>query len=140
MVSPEVMTARRILAIDDEVLITFALERKLSLAGYSIKTANDVTRGIALYDSFKPDLVIVDYCMPRLNGIVAVQHIRYSRKHITPVIMLSGTSDEREIANSFELGINAFLGKPIALPHLGESIGQLLSNNTGIHPTTLATG
>ncbi len=130
----------RILAIDDEILLTFTIERKLSLNQYVVKTANSGAEGIRLFDQFDPQLVILDYNMPGLNGLDVLKHIRFQRKSNVPVLLLSGTQDERQLTNSFQVGITSFLGKPLDFNELLAKVKEIAEENPGIGPTNMAAG
>ena len=59
----------KILAIDDQKLVLIPLEVRLKEMGYEVITETDAVKGIELFDSFKPDLVIVDINMPTISGL-----------------------------------------------------------------------
>lgn len=116
----------KILTIDDQPLITFSVHRKLSNQNYDVEIANNGIEGIKKFDSFKPDLVIVDYNMPGINGIEVVEHIRIKRQSNIPIIIMSGNTDEETIINSFNLGVTDYLKKPIGLDELVIRIKRIL--------------
>jgi DNA-binding response OmpR family regulator len=130
----------RILSIDDEILLTFTVERKLSLQNYEVKTANSGAEGIRLFDAFDPQLVILDYNMPGLNGLDVLKHIRFQRKSNVPVLLLSGTQDQEQLSNSFHLGITSFMGKPLDFHELLAKVKQIAEADPGIGPTHVAVG
>ena len=74
----------KILAIDDQKLVLIPLEVRLKELGYEIITETSAKKGLELFDSFKPDLVIVDINMPETSGIEVVKYIREKRKSDTP--------------------------------------------------------
>ncbi|MDP5060930.1 MAG: response regulator, partial [Maribacter sp.] len=66
----------KILTIDDQQLILLSVEKRLTELGYDVKTADSGQKGIELYDSFEPDLVLVDINMPDMSGLDVVKHIK----------------------------------------------------------------
>ena len=76
----------KILAIDDQKLILIPLKKRLLELGYDVKTETNAFEGMKLYDSFQPDLVIVDMNMPTISGMEVIDYIRNSKKPSTSVI------------------------------------------------------
>lgn len=105
----------KILAIDDQKLVLIPLENRLKEMGYDVITTTDGYKGIEIYDSFHPDLVIVDINMPSLSGLEVVKHIKASKKPDTSIMILSGNTDDEMITQGFELGVNDYMKKPLSL-------------------------
>ena len=59
----------KILAIDDQQLVLLPIKKRLTDLGYEVKTECDAKSGLQLFNSFKPDLVIVDINMPNISGV-----------------------------------------------------------------------
>lgn len=66
----------KVLAIDDQKLVLIPLTLRLKELGYTVLTAKNAIKGIELYNSFKPDLVIVDINMPKISGMEVIKYIR----------------------------------------------------------------
>ena len=105
----------KILAIDDQKLVLIPLEVRLKELGYDVITETDGVKGIELFNSFKPDLVIVDINMPTISGLEIVRHIREVKKSEIPIMILSGNTDDEMITQGFELGANDYMKKPLSL-------------------------
>ncbi|AQS93219.1 transcriptional regulator [Polaribacter sp. BM10] len=105
----------KILAIDDQKLVLIPLENRLKEIGYEVITETDGRKGIELFNSFQPDLVIVDINMPTISGLEIVKHIRNSNRPKTPIMILSGNTDNEMITEGFELGANDYMKKPLSL-------------------------
>jgi CheY-like chemotaxis protein len=105
----------KILAIDDQKLVLIPLEIRLKELGYEIITETSASKGIELFDSFQPDLVIVDINMPETSGIEVVKYIREKRKSDIPIMVLSGNTDDDIISEAFDLGANDYMKKPLSL-------------------------
>ncbi len=118
----------KILTIDDQQLILLSVEKRLSELGYKVKTAESGVLGIEYFDSFQPDLVIVDINMPNTSGLEVVKHIRTVRNSETPILVMSGNTDEAIIAEGFELGIDDYMKKPVSLVEMAARIKRILGS------------
>ena len=116
----------KILAIDDQQLILLSVERRLSELGYIVKTANTGQKGIDLFDSFEPDLVLVDINMPDISGLEVVKHIKSGVKKGVPVLVMSGNTQENIIMDGFTLGIDDYMKKPVSLDEMAARIKRLV--------------
>jgi CheY-like chemotaxis protein/glycosyltransferase involved in cell wall biosynthesis len=116
----------KILAIDDQKLVLIPLEIRLKELGYEIITETSALKGIELFNSFQPDLVIVDINMPETSGIDVVKYIRQKRKSNIPIMILSGNTDENIISEAFDLGVNDYLKKPLSLRELCSRTKRLI--------------
>ncbi|MFD0796388.1 response regulator [Maribacter chungangensis] len=115
----------KILTIDDQLLVTFSVQRILTNRGYEVQTASDGLEGVKVFEQFQPDLVIVDYQMPKMNGVEVVEYIRVKRKSKVPVLIMSGSTDITIKEKGFELGIADYLAKPVDLNKLVTVVSSL---------------
>jgi CheY-like chemotaxis protein len=129
----------KILAIDDQQLILLSVEKKLYELGFEVQIADSGAKGIELYNSFQPNLVIVDINMPGMSGLEVVKHIRIEQKQETPILVLSGNTNESIIVDGFDLGINDYMKKPVSLNEMAARIDRILGvctlTNTAIPAT-----
>lgn len=116
----------KILAIDDQKLVLIPLENRLKELGYEILTETNSLRGIELYESYHPDLVIIDINMPLVSGIEVVKHIRNIKKSDTAIMILSGNTGDDMITEGFNLGINDYLKKPLSLVEVCARVKRLI--------------
>jgi CheY-like chemotaxis protein len=116
----------KILAIDDQQLILLSVEKRLTELGFEVQIADNGKKGIALYDKFQPDLVIVDINMPGMSGLEVVKYIRIEKREDTPVLVLSGNTNEKVIVDGFDLGINDYMKKPLSLHEMVARIDRIL--------------
>tara|TARA_B110000046_G_C13025907_1_gene414092 strand:+ start:4867 stop:6012 length:1146 start_codon:yes stop_codon:yes gene_type:complete len=116
----------KILAIDDQKLVLIPLEIRLKELGYEIITETSASKGIELFDSFKPDLVIVDINMPEISGIEIVKYIREKRKSNTLIMVLSGNTDDDIISKAFDLGADDYMKKPLSLQEVCSRTKRLI--------------
>ncbi|OIQ20351.1 response regulator [Lacinutrix sp. MedPE-SW] len=116
----------KVLAIDDQQLVLLPLQKRLAELGYEVKIETDATKGLELYESFNPDLVIVDINMPGISGLEVVRHIRVTKKAQTPIMVLSGDTKDETITEGFELGINDYMKKPLSLNEISARVKRLI--------------
>jgi CheY-like chemotaxis protein len=116
----------KILLIDDQKLVLIPLEKRLTDLNYTVRTETSALKGIELYDSFQPDLVIVDLNMPDVSGMEVVKHIRDTKKDATPIMILSGNTDDAMITKGFDLGVNDYMKKPLSLSEVSARTKRLI--------------
>jgi DNA-binding response OmpR family regulator len=116
----------KVLAIDDQPLVLLPIQKRLTELGYEVKIETNSVKGLELYKSFIPDLVIVDIQMPVLSGLDVVKHIRQSKNHQTPIMVLSGNTQDNIITEGFDLGINDYMKKPISLNEICARVKRLI--------------
>lgn len=124
----------KILAIDDQQLILLSIKKRLTELGYQVETANSTEDGIMLYNSFNPDLVLLDMNMPEMSGnkiiectgTEVVKYIRMFMNRETPILVLSGNTNESIILENFNLGINDYLKKPVSLDEMAARIKRII--------------
>jgi len=103
---------QKILIIDDEIDICLLLKRYLTKKGYDTEYATDGSKGLDLLDSFKPDLVLSDFRLGKMDGAVMLTLIKEKYPNI-PVIIMTGYSDIKVAINVMKLGAFDYLTKPL---------------------------
>jgi CheY-like chemotaxis protein len=98
----------------------------LRLFGDEVRTAHDGVEGVAVAEAFRPEVVLMDVGMPRLNGLDATRHIRERPwgKGIV-IIALTGWGQETDRRQSREAGCDGHLVKPVSLPDLEKVLKEL---------------
>ncbi|MDD4333362.1 MAG: response regulator [Patescibacteria group bacterium] len=105
--------SKKILIVEDEMSLSEALKRKLSLVdGYNIFVAKDGEDGLSLALREKPDLILLDIIMPKMDGMTMLAKLRKEKggKKI-PVIILTNLSDAENVEEAQKRGVNDFLIK-----------------------------
>jgi response regulator NasT len=103
--------ARRVLIAEDEALIRLDLKEMLEEEGYDVVgEAGDGEQAIQLAEELRPDLVILDVKMPRVDGIAAAEAI--AKQRIAPVIILTAFSQRDLVEQARDAGAMAYLVKP----------------------------
>lgn len=116
----------RILVIDDEKDIVKELELHLKELGYDVLTARDGESGLETAKREKPDLLIVDKIMPKMNGLMVSRELRnIPETSAIPIIMLSGWTSGRK--GEERTSPNLFIRKPFDFDELENAITELLA-------------
>ncbi len=104
----------RILIVEDDGVTRRVVRRALQYAGYLVAEAADGVAGLDLVQTFQPDIVLLDICMPRMDGFEMCAAVRRLPRcdHI-PVVMFTGLEDPHSISRAFEAGATTFVTKPI---------------------------
>ncbi|MFO0092825.1 MAG: sigma-54-dependent transcriptional regulator, partial [Gemmatimonadaceae bacterium] len=103
---------RRILVIDDEPGIRQALGQLLEYEGFEVKVASGGAEGMALYGSFRPQLVFLDVKMAGLDGLEVLKRLRQADPNAT-VVMISGHATIQTAVEATQLGAYDILEKPL---------------------------
>ncbi|WP_437610603.1 two-component system response regulator RssB [Erwinia sp. V71] len=117
---------KQLLIVEDEVVFRSLLENFLRSLGASTITANDGLDALDVLLHSKPDMMICDLDMPRMNGIRLVEHLR-ARGNALPILIVSATENMSDIAHVLRLGVQDVLLKPIRdLTRLREAVYECL--------------
>jgi CheY-like chemotaxis protein len=105
----------RILVADDDPGLVHFIEAVLRKDNYEILAARDGEEAIEVSLRERPDLILLDVMMPKLNGYEVAQLLRgMAEFQDIPIIMFTARADEEDIMRSFQLGVNDYIGKPAA--------------------------
>ncbi|OQA07571.1 MAG: Response regulator MprA [Firmicutes bacterium ADurb.Bin373] len=116
---------KQILVVDDDTNIRALLRQELEADGYSVAEAKDGLQAIARVKELKPDLVILDVMMPKMNGFDAAAVLRSDPDTMNiPIIILSIMED---MDRGFRIGIDSYFTKPVRTEQLLKEIGTLVS-------------
>jgi two-component system response regulator MprA len=115
----------RVLVVDDEPQLRRALERALKLEGYEVALAGDGEEGLRAVAEGRPDAVILDVLMPRLDGLAACRELR-ARGDRTPVLMLTARDAVSDRVDGLDAGADDYVVKPFALEELLARLRALL--------------
>lgn len=113
----------KILITEDEAAIAEIIAYNLSSEGYETKIASDGVECLELFESFQPDLVLLDVMMPRMDGFETLREIR--KKSRVPVIMLTAKDAEGDRIRGLEYGADDYVVKPFSM---GELIARVKAN------------
>jgi DNA-binding response OmpR family regulator len=113
-----------VLLVEDELNLAQAVLRELEAAGYQTLYAADGQAGLELHDSQHPNLVILDWMLPKRDGLDVLRQIRYHAA--TPVLMLTARSEEIDRVVGLEVGADDYLTKPFSMRELLARVHAML--------------
>lgn len=118
---PEKSKSERILVVDDEPQVRDMLSQFLTQRGYQVRVASGGAEALSLVEQESPSLIILDLYMPGVNGIGVLRSL-YEKKSSNAIILLTGSQDEKLLAESLDLGVVEILGKPVDLEKLALAV------------------
>ena len=121
------MNKRRILIIDDETDIVTLLSKALQGHGYEVMTAVNGWDGLALARIEKPDLILLDNLMPKMDGpttLASLKAIKETRR--IPVVVLTALSGKKHVTDALQNGASDYIVKPFDLHLLLKRISNVL--------------
>ncbi|EFG08254.1 Two-component system response regulator [Streptomyces clavuligerus] len=119
----------RILIVDDEPAVREALQRSLAFEGYATEVAVDGIDALAKAESYRPDLLVLDIQMPRMDGLTAARRLRATGSTV-PVLMLTARDTVGDRVTGLDAGADDYLVKPFELDELFARIRALLRRSS----------
>jgi len=119
----------RILVIEDDPAIRLGLRKSLGFEGYEVQEAADGERGLELVFERRPDLVVLDLMLPRVNGFEVCRTIRKHDPTI-PILILSAKEQESDKLMGFDLGADDYVTKPFSTRELIARVKAALRRST----------
>ncbi|CAN7173114.1 response regulator transcription factor [Peribacillus frigoritolerans] len=105
--------SKKILVVDDEQSIVTLLQYNLEQSGYTVITALDGEQGLEAAVNIRPDLVVLDLMLPKMDGLEVCKQLRQQKINI-PILMLTAKDDEFDKVLGLELGADDYLTKPFS--------------------------
>ncbi len=117
-----------VMVVDDSITIRKVTERMLSRHNMKVITAKDGLDAVSQLQEVKPDVMLLDIEMPRMDGYEVASHVRNDeRLKDLPIIMITSRSGSKHRDKAMEIGVNKYLGKPYQEDDLMENINELLN-------------
>lgn len=107
----------KVLLVEDETTLAMIIKDTLEEGDFIIHTAADGEEGLRMFFDIRPDVLVADVMMPRMDGFEMVRRIRQTDKQ-TPVLFLTARSAINDVVEGFELGANDYLKKPFGMQEL----------------------
>ena len=118
---------KRILIVDDEPNIVISLEFLMMREGHEVRVARDGEAGLAAVRTHRPDLVVLDVMMPKLDGFAVLEAVRSDPDLAgTRILMLTAKGREAEQNKGLALGADAYMSKPFSTRDLVDKVKELL--------------
>jgi len=114
----------RILIVEDEAALSDLIRSHLEKEGHQIEQASEGRQALAAADKARPDLVILDWMLPGLDGLAVCRELR--RKHLMPILMLTARGEVADRVTGLQVGADDYLGKPFSIVELSARVASLL--------------
>ncbi|HYG28287.1 MAG TPA: response regulator, partial [Caulobacteraceae bacterium] len=117
----------KILVVEDEDALATLLEYNLSKEGYAVTLAPDGEEALVLVDEDQPDIVILDWMLPKVSGIEVCRRLRAGQKtRNIPIIMLTARGEESDRIRGLDTGADDYVVKPFAMSELNARVRAVL--------------
>lgn len=125
--------AAKILIAEDDANILGLLSVFLSGLGYAVSLARDGQEALEMAAQIKPDLMIVDVMMPRMNGFKLVNSLAMDRHDIPmpKIVMLTSLADQENVQRGMSVGADVYIPKPFNLEDVAARVKELLGETGG---------
>jgi CheY-like chemotaxis protein len=119
-----------ILIADDQTDVVGLVRALLEWEGYTVIEASDGTDALVQARTRKPDLIVMDVRMPKMNGLEVLELLRADPALVNiPVVMLSVLTNYPEVRTALERGAVAYLAKPFELPEMARLVEHVLAQD-----------
>ncbi|HSE93946.1 MAG TPA: response regulator [Methylomirabilota bacterium] len=131
-------TTPKILVVDDNAANVKILQTRLSAEGYDVVTAADGEQALAAAATHRPDLILLDVMMPKLDGVEVCRRLKAdTRFPFTPIVLVTAMSDARDVVAGLDAGADEYLTKPVDHQALLARVRSMLRIKT-LHDTVQA--
>lgn len=114
----------RIVIVEDEADLNDLIARQLRHEGHEVFQTFDGLTGLETVESVAPNLVILDWMLPKLDGLAVARRIR--ERHVVPILMLTARGEETDIVLGLEVGADDYLTKPFRIRELLARVRAIL--------------
>ena len=120
--------SKKVLIVDDEENIVISIEFLIRQAGYALEIARDGEEAMEKVLAFRPDLILLDVMMPKINGFEVCRRVReHAELDNTKIIMLTAKGREVEVTKGLALGANSYIIKPFSTKELMAEVKDILA-------------
>src|SRR5581483_5071171 len=123
------MPNEKVLIVEDEKDLVKILKYNLEKDGFRVAAAHDGETGLAQFRKEKPDLVVLDLMLPKIDGFEFCKIVRHESK--TPILMLTAKTDEMDRVLGLELGADDYVTKPYSVREVVARIKAILRRVSG---------
>ncbi len=121
------MDKKKILVVDDEKHLLQTVQIRLEASGFEVVTAADGIEGYDKARQIKPDLILLDLMLPKLDGYKVCRMLKFDQKYKSiPIILLTARAQDADKEMSKEVGADAYMTKPYDAKVLMEKINELI--------------
>ncbi|WP_340639642.1 response regulator transcription factor [Bacillus atrophaeus] len=126
--------SKKILVVDDEESIVTLLQYNLERSGYEVVTASDGEEALKQAETEKPDLIVLDLMLPKLDGIEVCKQLR-QQKLMFPILMLTAKDEEFDKVLGLELGADDYMTKPFSPREVNARVKAILRRSEIASPS-----
>jgi two-component system, OmpR family, response regulator ResD len=119
----------RVLVVDDEPMVRDVLARYLKRSGFQVDSAADGELALAAFDAHRPDLVLLDLMLPRVDGFEVFRRIRARSQ--SPVIMITARGQTTDRIVGLEVGADDYISKPFSPAEVVARVRSVLRRSAG---------
>jgi two-component system OmpR family response regulator len=130
--------SKRILVVDDELWVVQSVRSYLEAAHFEIFAAYDGKEALAQFELHEPDLIILDWMLPEMDGLTVAQHVR--RRSNVPIIMLTARVEEEDRVAGLETGADDYVIKPFSARELEARVRAVLRRSATGTSSVLTVG
>jgi len=133
---PQKAARPKVLMADDQTELLMLMKEMVEMAGFEVVTANDGVEAMQAVFETNPDIIVLDYNMPRKDGIAVAQDLKNNPvfAHI-PIIIVTGIGEKRTKLKGLSMGIDDYLIKPVDTDELIARIRMILKRNKQVLDT-----
>lgn len=118
-----------LLVADDDEDILNLVQLRLSRSGFEIVVARDGEEALRLVRESKPDLAVLDWMMPKLNGIDVLRELRgQAETSSIPILLLTARASEADVAEGLAAGADGYVVKPFSPQELASQVNTILAS------------
>jgi DNA-binding response OmpR family regulator len=124
------MSKKRILLVDDEEDLVYAVKIQLENNGYEVLVAVDGQDGLEKARHTRVDLIILDLMLPKMNGYQVCRMLKFDEKYKDiPVILFTSRTQKNDEKVGYEVGANAYITKPFEPAILLDKVARLINHS-----------
>ena len=118
--------SRRILVVDDDPTVAEVVTRYLERDGFEVEHVGDGRTAVERVVADRPALVLLDLKLPKMDGLEVLRSIRKDERiKLLPVVILTSSGEQKDLVESYSLGANAYVRKPVDFSQFSEAVRQL---------------
>jgi two-component system OmpR family response regulator len=129
----------KVLVVDDDSNLASTIQQSLAVFAHTVDVAADGADGLFMAKSYDNDAIILDYSMPKKNGLEVCREVRAAGK-TTPILFLSNTTDVDLKVQAFKAGADDYITKPFSLEELRARLDAITRRSPQIRNAILAVG
>jgi DNA-binding response OmpR family regulator len=129
-----VATRKMVLVVEDDAALRKVLALRLTLEGFDVSLAEDGEQGLGALEAVRPDAVITDLMMPRVDGFAFCRRARETKGYADlPIVVMSAHQRDSDVDRLLELGNIVFIPKPFDAPTLTSTLRELITAGEAAH-------